>query len=290
VVLPTRTATGSRTTEAYDVGEEIGPDIASCICFNATVEDAEEILWIDPCWGDWVDSSFGASHVDRELAARAYQHWHLADELSGTTNQSDITRGTVMQKLWNAVEVRVRLLNDEYRLRQLSRAAGWPGRPDTLAILTKLGLVRPSALRQLKDIRNSVEHQDSGAPSIETCRSFVDTVWYFLRSTDTFVGKRITDFEIESPWEPDEGKKNLFVSFTLDFQSWLPQVHGWFPDVAVSRTEREGALPIRLDKPAESEGDAVWLSGTVREGGPGLEAVMYKYFLVNLPDSTRQIE
>jgi hypothetical protein len=56
------------------VGKKIGPDDASCVCFNATVEDAEEVLWIDPCWGDWVDSGSGARHVDRAQASRAYQH------------------------------------------------------------------------------------------------------------------------------------------------------------------------------------------------------------------------
>ncbi|WP_419706288.1 hypothetical protein [Promicromonospora sp. NFX87] len=254
------------------------------------MEDAEEVLWIVPCWRDWEDCGFGSSQVDPALAGRAYQHWHLADELSRSKNQNEITRGTVVQKLWNAVDARVRLLNDEYRLRQLSRAAAWPGRPDTLAILTQLGLVRPSALRQLKDIRNSVEHQDRGAPAIETCRSFVDTVWYFLRSTDIFVGSRITDFELEDPWASDEGEPNHFVSFALDFQSWLPHIDGWLPAAAVSPTKLEAALSIKLDEPAQSQGGAVWVRGTVRDGGTALEAVTHKYFLVNLPDGTRQIE
>ncbi|WKG02177.1 hypothetical protein [Mycolicibacterium sp. HK-90] len=247
-------------------------------------------VWITPCWGTWVQDGMSATMLDRVTASRAYQHWHLAEEDAHRVPQDDVRRGAVMQRLWNAVDFRVRLLHDIYELRRLSGVLGWESeKPNLLEILTRVGLVRPLALRQLQRIRNTVEHADRGAPSHEECLNFIDIVWYFLRSTDLFTTRRILHLDLAHPTRDSETDR-LFVSFDFEDQSWLPGVRGWLPQTAVSTVENDHSLRIQLHKAPTVGGDSIYVSGVTVPGSPMLANLVSRYFLVDLPDSSRAVE
>ena len=87
----------------------------------------EEPVGVQHAWRNWeVDCG---SHVPLDLTrgTRHYAHWKFADQLASIAQLDDVARGVMMQKLWNAVDGRVRLLFQLYELRTLLRHLGWTG-------------------------------------------------------------------------------------------------------------------------------------------------------------------
>ncbi|WP_461169178.1 hypothetical protein [Arthrobacter sp. Z1-15] len=169
----------------------------------------------------------------------------------------------------------------------LKQVLGWPKNTDMLEVLNRLGLARPLILRQLKEIRNSVEHQDRGAPSQEDSLSYIDSVWYFLRSTDIFASRRILSFERSSAsLASSNPARTHFIEFNFAKGDWTPRVRGWFPSSAISTHPQRGALELVLDKPAkQSELGSVYLTGVTATTSSGLTEVIRDYFLIELPEN-----
>lgn len=241
--------------------------------------ESEAVVWVSPCWTDWYQMGMSSDPVDDSRSARAYAHWHLADELSRRDPESDVTRGAVVLKLWHAVDGRVRLLHDLYALNDLASRLGWGSeRLTIIEVLGRLGLVQPLALQDLKKIRNLVEHADRGAPSPADCRRFIELVWYFLRSTDLFASRVVRDFELESGGP-------YFASFNRPARSWAWTIYGRFPDASVSTTPSDTAMELHLDKPiSEVAAGVVSLGGAMVNSPTALRDVVAGYFLLDLPD------
>lgn len=192
-----------------------------------------------------------------------------------------------MQKLWNAIDLRLQHLRNIYGLRRLAKQAQWPaGDGEGLKTLERLGLVRPLILRELKEVRDAVEHEDAAHPDVDACRNYVDLVWYFLRSTDIFVSR---------PWdyacwvledEAHAGDPVVFgtysVNLTYDTSTWRIKCWGRLPPEDVSTSPVEGALPMLLDEPLRHEADQVRLSVEFRASGEPFVGLLQQYFGLNL--------
>lgn len=247
--------------------------------------DESTQLWIAPYWRAFDVDGHSSTDIDSELSSRPYLHWHLADELAKTENASEVVCGTIIQKLWNAVDSRVRLLQDVYDLRNLSRTLdGDRKRPSHLEILAQIGLVRPLALQQLKRIRNSVEHTDSGAPTQDKCRQHVELVWYFLRSTDIFASRKISDFTLADRSPSDPSQSRWFAEFTFGDYGWRPQFRGRMPQTAARTHASDGALPLEFVEHREIDASSTYVSGRVASRTPASAELIRRYFLVDLPD------
>lgn len=240
---------------------------------------SDDRVWLANCWQHWEPGGNSARDIDRTTAERPYRHWHLAVELVGP-DADDIRRGAAIHKLWNAIESRVRMLHQQYRLHILKGVLSLPKRTDTFEVLAHIGLARPFILRQLKDIRNSVEHQDRGAPSHADCLRHIDSVWYFLRSTDLFAARQIDSFDRTS-------LTGQFAEFSFAERDWMPRVRGWFPSNAIRTRSDPGTLELRLEQPLTTSDDGdVYVVGGVAAPSPMLEQIVRDYFLVDLPDSS----
>jgi hypothetical protein len=239
-----------------------------------------DLVWVRPLWRDWAPSGHSAVDIDSIAASRAYRHWHLAVDLASGADD-EIRRGAAIQKLWNAADSRLRLLHTEYELADLRRTFVWDKKLDALGILARLGLARPLVLRELKKLRNSIEHADRGVPSAARVASYIDSVWYFLRSTDLYAAQRITSFEREV--------RGLHHSdFGFDQPGWLPVVSGRFPLGAVEVCPDPTTLPIALDRaPRLYEPNSVGLIGRVSESCGALEDLVRDYFFIGLPRGAR---
>lgn len=245
------------------------------------------VRWLTPCWSDWALDGQSSRDIDRAAAERPYRHWHLAVELAAP-EADDVHRGAAIQKLWNAVESRVRLLHTEYQMALLKRVFGWGQKSDMLEVLNLLGLARPLILRQLKAIRNSVEHQDRGAPSHADCLNYIDSVWYFLRSTDIFASRRILSYDrsLESP-SGGRSAEQLFVAFDFEGRDWAPGVRGRLPHSAVNVSRSPGAIELALEQPVRKiEPGVLYISGRVSAPSADLEDIVRDYFLMDLPDNS----
>ena len=230
--------------------------------------------------------------LSEEKAARPYAHWQLAADLN-MPGADDVHRGTVIQKLWNAVDVRVRTLHEAYSLSRLRPILASGNKSTTLDILEHLGLVRPLILRKIKDIRNTVEHQDKGVPGHSDCENLVDTVWYFLRSTDSLAMERQTTFDLSSgvPTGRSEDSRQ-FISFTMEDASWNVHARGWFwpHEMAEVDSGATAGLIIDLDQEPRSGRDgALYVSGTVDSRSTLMTSVIRKYFALGLPRGTTHL-
>lgn len=242
-------------------------------------------LWIAPYWRNFEIDGHSSTDIDSGLSGRPYLHWHLADVLARTEDANEVICGTIIQKLWNAVDSRVRLLQDVYDLRGLSRTLDWDKkRPSHLEILTRIGLVRPLALEQLKRIRNSVEHSDRGAPTQAACRQHVDLVWYFLRSTDIFASRRILDFTLAGRSSGDPAQGPWFAEFSFGDHGWCPHFRGRLPRTATRTHASDHTLPLEQVESREIDADSVYISGLVTAGSSACEELVRRFFFVDLPD------
>lgn len=225
-------------------------------------------LVLTPVWESWPNEGLSSTTLDETAAARPYRHWAVAADILDSVDPDDVVLGTVVQKLHNAVDVRMRTLHDAYRLPALRKTLGWSRQTGTLTILERLGLVRPLVLERLRRIRNAVEHQDRGAPNASECAGLVDTVWYFLRSTDAFVVARLTSFE-RAPY-PDipigTGPAGRFFTALTFSEDWSIGIRGWFTseDYALVDDDRREGVVVTLDAPPRYVArNAVRLEATV---------------------------
>jgi hypothetical protein len=237
-------------------------------------------------WRKWPLGATCWTPLDEDKASRPYQHWRLAAELN-TPDADDVRRGTVVQKLWNAVDVRVKTLHDAYSLSQIRTLLRLDRRTSTLDVLERLGLVRPLILRRLKDIRNTVEHQDSGAPVTHECDTLIDAVWYFLRSTDSYAMQRLDYFELIAGLDLSAQRRHgPSISFDIALTEWTVKVHGWFRsrDILRSGATSTAGLVLQLDEtPHVGDDDAVYLSGTADPDSDLMPLVLETCFALNSP-------
>jgi Protein of unknown function (Hypoth_ymh) len=147
--------------------------------------------WLDPSWISGQIALIWQESLEVDAARRPYEiYQHACDRL--TNDASALDRVDAITTLKRAVTQRARVLTEAYGLDALPLR----DKPrDHLKLLAYLGIVRPLMLRRLIDIRNFVEHEDRSPPDIDDCLAFADFVWYFLRSTDLLVHRRIAEIE-----------------------------------------------------------------------------------------------
>src|SRR5262249_44218312 len=106
-----------------------------------------------------------------------------------------------------------------------------------------LDLVRPTLLRRLIALRNAIEHDHKGPPSIEEAQVMLDSLWYFLRSTDAVVKREFTNISVYP-----EDHEDYWLEFRLLKRTdWKFKVDGWIPAESVS-ADPPGNLEVKLDE------------------------------------------
>lgn len=246
-------------------------------------------LALAPPWEEWYADAESWTLLDEDTASRAYELWKFAADLNDRSTD-DVGRGTVVQKLWNAVDHRIRFLHEVYCLNIAKSLLGLPKATASLDTLHELGVIRPLILKNLKNVRNRVEHQDRGAPDAIQCSNLVDSVWYFLRSTDYLAVRKLSSFTLASGkavrgW-PD---REQFVSISVS-ADWNMSMYGWFREEDIDADARASAsgIVLKLGRPPERlETGDVFLSGSVITPSAGHQHLIRNYFAVELPSGAR---
>jgi hypothetical protein len=231
-----------------------------------------QALWLSPKFLDWdplVDMSIAG---DLTSWRRAYEHWSHAEQLL-KIQSDELYRVDVTTTLKRAVDHRIRLLDQTYDFQGIPVKAKPSG---SLARLEWLGIVRPTMVRKLLDIRNAVEHSDHEPPEAERCHEFLEFVWYFLRSTDLLVRRPVEVFTLtpnDSGLDPEHYEVEIEINRAA---GWVPKLHGWLlanmvsmqsqPEwvfVSFEKLETREAVVARERKPIDPAG---W------DTGRGMEA------------------
>ncbi|MCI2959287.1 hypothetical protein MN032_16490 [Agromyces atrinae] len=244
---------------------------------------------IAPAWEDWYAEAESWTMVDDDTASRAYKLWNFAADLNDGSID-DVGRGTVVQKLWNAVDHRIRSLHEIYCLNVVKSLLGLPRTSASLDTLHHLGVVRPLILKNLRVVRNRVEHQDRGAPDANECSNLVDSVWYFLRSTDYLVVQKLNTYTLRSGMAVQGStEQEEFASISVS-ADWGMRMSGWFreQDIIANAGDSEFGITMKLDRQPERSGMGdVFLSGSVAPASTGLQRLIRDYFAVELPSGAR---
>ncbi|MET7820047.1 hypothetical protein [Micromonospora zamorensis] len=149
----------------------------------------ERRIWIPAKFLDWNYETYSTQPLNPAALDRAYLIWeHANDRLDAPCTEFD--RVDVITTLKRAVTQRVGALKKAYGFHQFS-IRNKPKRD--LDLLHRLGLIRPVMLRSLIEIRNTLEHEDAAPPDYEACRTLVEFVWYFLKSTDPLLRGRLSE-------------------------------------------------------------------------------------------------
>jgi len=165
---------------------------------------------------NWYSDTQGGHIGESDALFRAYEIWrHARDRSAGDPTEHD--RVDVISALRRAVNSRLKWLRKMYKLDCLPSALG---KKQTLERLQEFGVVRSAIIKDLLDIRNLIEHEDSAPPDTSRCRHYVDIVWYFLKSTDKLVDVR-NDSVL---FEHEDGKQSVGVSINYD-DDWSIEIN-----------------------------------------------------------------
>ncbi|SDH60894.1 hypothetical protein SAMN05192558_12215 [Actinokineospora alba] len=184
-------------------------------------------IFLDPIFLTW-EQDAGASEVsDHQPTRRSYEMWRLAESKTGLDTVLWLNR---------AVNLRMRLLTQRYNMRSILRDPP----PQDTEILARIGIIRPHMHRALTELHRALEV--SPVPP-EHCAELVDTVWYFLRSTDSLMNVQRTDMAFAH----EQANRDGYVSFEFGqyFTKQSPSVAAW------------GILPLELVS-QQATGD--WIS------------------------------
>ena len=159
----------------------------------------------------WYSESEGGSFVESDLLFRAYDIWrHARDRLKA--DSTDLDRIDAIGALRRSVNHRLKSVRSTYNIDSLPSALG---KKQVLERLQEFGIVRSAIIKDLLDVRNLIEHEDSEPPSLERCQHYVDIIWYFLKSTDKLLDVR-NDY-VKFQHEDDK----QFVGVSVDY------ANGW---------------------------------------------------------------
>ena len=123
-------------------------------------------------------------------------------------------------------------------------ALPFPAQKKTLEKFQFYGTIRPALLKEIFEIRNSIEHMDSMPPSLDECRRYIDFVWYFLKSTDSLLAMRCDEVIF---WSESEHRS---LRFCPEFDgAWRITVQGGVLPQDVLECWQPGA--IELDESLE---------------------------------------
>lgn len=239
-------------------------DLQQALVFqpNMAFDPRNQYVWLNPDVLQWTAFSGGGRELDKEVRSRAHEIWGHADQVLGVAT-SDLQLVDVITTLKRSVDQRIRALDETYSLKSIP-IKGKPS--DVLSLLESIDVVRPLMFRNLREIRNAVEHEDAPPPDIQSSQVFLDFAWYFLKSTDRML--QVVPNQI-SFYPVDDNEDTYWMEFEYGpDQGWNPKLRGWLrPNlvstqpasdwivVACTRIESFGELKQRLTK----SGDKVML-------------------------------
>lgn len=194
-------------------------------------------------WKYYTENGSGLSYdEENEIVWRAHEIWRHASSLIAK-DCSEFALSDAISNLKRAVNHRLQALSQAYSFDALP----FSNRKQTLEKFQFYGIIRPALLKELFLVRNAIEHQDAGPPSVAQCSTYVDFVWYFLKSTDSLLLMKVEDVIF---WSSDE---QYSLTFKPKFDgAWKVTIKGELPAEDILACAQPGALNVEesCDRPA----------------------------------------
>lgn len=151
-------------------------------------------MFLSPAVFQWpYDAQDRMFPPETDFVHRGHEVWrHAQGRLSDSATPLDCV--DCIGTLKRAIDIRLKAIRSTYNFDALPSPRG---KKQTLERLQDYGIVRPAILKELIDVRNSLEHAHSEPPSVAKCRFYVDICWYFLKSTDILVDMAVASLVYE---------------------------------------------------------------------------------------------
>lgn len=221
-------------------------------------------LWLSPVILNWNrDPLYPKTSSDEDLfkpyklLQQAKKRIDEVDDKDGA-NEETFALGEAVSHLRGAIEHRQKQIIEKFNLQKLS-IEGWPKGKD-YDKLSELGIMRPALVKKLIDLRNSVIHEqkfprNSDKHSIDELFEFT---WYFMRSSDSFLGRVISGMVLYPPdfsdaaFDEDDFE---YVKYDGCFFVEISPKHKWRVDIGgygipinlFSKTENKDWLELAVN-------------------------------------------
>lgn len=123
-----------------------------------------------------------------------------------------------------------------------------------------MGIVKGFVIRKLFSIRNNIEHNERKYSNKDQCQDLLDTVWYFLKSTDNLVYESAVSNDLCDDIE----KKNYVL--TVDVEEPLIKVAKIRSKIfksMLSYTFKEGYIELKKVQLSNINEDLIHINGEI---------------------------
>ncbi len=197
-------------------------------------------IWLSRELLSWNFGSTGGSVIESSEKVRAYDIWNRANlSITNAKSTDDLSDGVLTLK--RSLNQRIKKIEEIYNLAAKEKEI--QNKPKGyIDLLFHLGIIRPLFIREIFEIRNSIEHDDSKPPTRRRCLELVDIVWYFLKSTDQIIDIERSDFEVFSD------KERYWYNLTINWKESILDVWGHIPQEYFSGVAKDGFIKFKARK------------------------------------------
>ena len=203
---------------------------------------------------EWHSERSMGSLIEGDPMFRSYEIWRHAHSRL-TPKATDLDRIDVISSLRRAVNHRLKSIRATYNFDCLPSLHG---SKQILERLQEYGIVRSAIIKDLFEIRNLIEHEDSDPPEPKQCRHYVDVIWYFLKSTDNLLDVR--NDEVRFLHED----RNQFVEVLIDhLNNWAIKINANVNPEYLVNSDTPNTIEIEdyTAKRVKGRGGILWVTG-----------------------------
>jgi len=188
---------------------------------------------------------------------------------------SELDRVDCIGTLKRAINHRLKAIQATYHFDRLPTKRQ---KKQTLEKLQDYGIVRPAIIKELLEVRNGIEHNDTPPPDTAKCAFYVDIVWYFLKSTDSLV-----DMAVDSIHYEDDQSESAVIIAIKPREDWRVTVSGSVLDSYLTEHPEPHDLTLLDFKSSERRPKRGYtkFSATVQTNIDTLQVLAQEYFNIS---------
>jgi hypothetical protein len=193
-------------------------------------------MFLSPAVFQWpYDAQDRVFPPEVDYVNKAHDVWrHAQNRLAGESTALD--RVDCIGALKRAIDIRLKAIRATYNFEILPSLRA---KKQTLEKLQDYGIVRPAILKELIDVRNSLEHEHTEPPLADKCKFYIDICWYFLKSTDPLVDMAVSSLVYVD--DPSDSSVQIEIEPRND---WALRVHGYVRSEFILLSGADGALEL----------------------------------------------
>lgn len=197
-------------------------------------------LWLSNKVFGWINSIEGGHIIDIDRVNRPHALLsHCARTLA--TGDSEFSIADAVLGLKRAINSRLQHIEELY-----SFSAMFPKSVGALERLERVGLARPTLVKQLLELRNDIEHNDAPPPTQSRARELIDLTWYFLKTTDPACKLVPNGVLLRSDKEGSTPPELwICINRSRELKGFF-DVSGWVRPSLISYEPQEGFFEIQL--------------------------------------------